>query len=131
MSKPTSVGNLKVGHHILIESEPHKIVGYEKSKPGKHGSKKARIVAINVFDGTKKSIVSPCSAKIDVPIIEKRTAQVVSIDSNLVQLMDLENYEVFFTSIPVEGEVKEKLAQGLEVEYWSILERKKIVRVKG
>jgi translation initiation factor 5A len=131
MSKPADVGSLKVGHHIIIQDEPCKIVGYEKSKPGKHGSAKARIVAIGIFDGTKRSIVSPVSAKISVPIIEKRSAQIVSMAANSVQLMDLESYDVFFASMPSEEEVKAKLSPGLEVEYWRILDRIKMVRVKG
>ncbi|MGB9674667.1 MAG: translation initiation factor IF-5A, partial [Nanopusillaceae archaeon] len=44
MSKPTPVSSLKVGHNIIIDGEPCKIVEFEKSKPGKHGSAKARIV---------------------------------------------------------------------------------------
>jgi translation initiation factor 5A len=131
MSKPADVGSLKVGNHIIIEDEPCKIVSYEKSKPGKHGSAKARIVAIGIFDGTKRSIVSPVSAKASVPIIEKQSAQIVSMAANSVQLMDLESYDVFFASMPSEEEVKAKLSPGLEVEYWRILDRIKMVRVKG
>lgn len=130
-SKPTDVGSLKIGRNILIENEPCKIVEFEKSKPGKHGSAKARIVAIGVFDGVKRSIVSPVSGKIDVPLIEKRNAQIVSLSEDSVQLMDLETYEVFWSSKPTEEDVKSKLADGIEVEYWKIGERMKIMRVKG
>ena len=131
MSKPTDVGILKVGHHIIIDDEPCRIVEYEKSKPGKHGSAKARIVAISVFDGTKKSIVSPVDAKVDVPIIEKRSAQVISLSENQIQLMDLETFEVFFSTIPPEEEVKSKISSGSEIEYWKFYDRTKIMRVKG
>jgi translation initiation factor 5A len=44
--------------------------------------------------------------------------------------MDLETFEVFETSA-VEEEIKNKIRQGGEVEYWQVLERVKIVRVKG
>ena len=131
MSKPTDVGSLKIGHHILIDSEPCRIVEYEKSKPGKHGSAKARIVAMGVFDGGKRSIVSPVDARIDVPLIEKRSGQVVSISDNSVQLMDLETFEIFFTSMPLEEEIKAKISPGSEVEYWKVFDRMKIMRVKG
>ena len=131
MSRPADISSLKVGYHILIQDEPCRIVEYEKSKPGKHGSAKARIVAIGIFDGSKRSIVSPVSAKVSVPIIEKRTAQIVSMLANSVQLMDLESYEIFFASMPTEEEVKTRLSPGLEVEYWQILNKTKIVRVKG
>jgi translation initiation factor 5A len=131
LSKPTSVGSLKRGQSIVINGEPYKIVSLEKSKPGKHGSAKARITAIHVFNNTKKSIVSPVNAKIDVPLIEKRTAQVVYMEDDSVQLMDLESYESFFALKPTEKEMLDKLSANVEVEYWNVLGRTKIVRVKG
>jgi translation initiation factor 5A len=131
MSKPSDIGSLKVGHHLVIEGEPYRIVSYEKSKPGKHGSAKARIVAINIFNGSKKSIVSPVSARTEIPIIDKRSAQVVSISGDSLQLMDLETYEIFYSSMPDDLDVRKKVAQGVEVEYWSVLGRMKIMRVKG
>jgi len=131
MSKPVDVGSIKEGHHIIIENEPCRVVEYEKSKPGKHGSAKARIVAIGLFDNVKRSIVSPVDARIEVPVVEKRSAQVISVGAAAVQLMDLESYEVFETGMPVEDELKAKVANGVEVEYWKILGRIKILRVKG
>jgi translation initiation factor 5A len=131
MSRPASVGSLKVGRHLVIDDEAYKIVSLEKSKPGKHGSMKARIVAINIFDDTKKSIVSPVNARVDIPIIEKRSAQVLSLENENVQLMDLESYEVFYTAIPVEEELSTRVTLNAEVEYWAVLGRKKIIRVKG
>jgi translation initiation factor 5A len=44
--------------------------------------------------------------------------------------MDLETFEMFETS-SMEEEIREKITQGTEVEYWKVLERVKIVRVKG
>ncbi len=131
MSKPVEVGSLKPGQYVIIDNEPCRIVEYEKSKPGKHGSAKARIVAIGIFDNTKRSMVSPVDAKVDVPIIEKRSGQVVALMGSIIQLMDLETYEVFETIFPVEDEVKSKLAQGVEIEYWRVLGRTKIIRAKG
>jgi len=131
MSRPVDVGSLKKGHHIIIQNEPCRIVSYERSKPGKHGSAKARIVAIGIFDETKRSIVSPVSAKISIPMIEKRSAQIISMTEKSIQLMDLENYEIFFAVIPNVEELKSKLSPGLEVEFWRILDRIKIMRVKG
>jgi len=131
MSRPADVGSLKIGHYILIDNEPCRIVEYEKSKPGKHGAAKARIVAIGAFDNGKRSIVNPVDARVDIPIIEKRSGQVISFSENSIQLMDLETYEVFFTSMPPEDEIKAKLSAGSEVEYWKFSDRTKIMRVKG
>jgi len=131
MSKPVDVGDLKEGSYVIIDDEPCHIVEVTKSKPGKHGSAKARVVAIGVFDGVKRSFVKPVDAKVDVPIIEKKSGQVIAVLQNSVQLMDLETYEVFETPMPQEEDVKSRLANGVEVEYWRIMGKTKIMRVKG
>jgi translation initiation factor 5A len=124
------LGSLKVGSYIIIDNEPCRIVSYDHSKPGKHGSAKARVAAIGVFDGSKHSLVSPVSANIEVPLINKRSGQVISISGQTLQIMDLETFEVFETSA-IEEEIRNKIRQGGEVEYWQVLDRVKIVRVKG
>jgi translation initiation factor 5A len=124
------LGSLKVGSYIIIDNEPCRIVSYDHSKPGKHGSAKARVAAMGVFDGSRHSLVSPVSANVEVPLINKRSGQVISISGQALQIMDLETFEVFETSA-VEEEIKNKIRQGGEVEYWQVLERVKIVRVKG
>jgi translation initiation factor 5A len=124
------LGSLKVGSYIIIDNEPCRIVSYDHSKPGKHGSAKARVAAMGVFDGSKHSLVSPVSANVEVPLINKRNGQVISISGNTLQIMDLETFEVFDTS-SIEEEIRNKVRQGGEVEYWQVLERVKIVRVKG
>ena len=131
MSKPMEIGALRVGSYIIIEDEPCRIVNLTKSKPGKHGSAKARVVAIGAFDGVKRSFVKPVDAQVEVPIIEKRGGQVIALLPATVQVMDLETYEIFETPIPEEEEVKSRLDPGVEIEYFRILGRTKIVRTKG
>jgi len=131
MSKPAELGSIKVGSFVLIDNEPCRIVGYAKSKPGKHGSAKARVVAIGVFDGGKRTFVKPVSSQVEVPIIEKRSGQVLALLPAAVQVMDLENYEVFEAPQPEDEELKRRLASGVEVEYWRVLGRTKIMRTKG
>jgi translation initiation factor 5A len=101
------------------------------SKPGKHGSAKARVVAIGVFDSAKRTFVKPVDAQVEVPLIEKKPGQILALLPSAVQIMDLENYEVFEAAYPDEEELKQKLASGVEVEYWRILGRTKIMRTKG
>ena len=131
MSRPTNLGSLKKGNYVIIDGEPSQIVDVAHSKPGKHGSAKVRLVAIGVFDGVKRNMVSPVTARVEVPIIEKRTGQVVSTGEGSVQLMDLENYEIFWSELPSDEGARSKLEQGIEVEYWAVLGKKKIMRVKG
>jgi translation initiation factor 5A len=124
------LGSLKVGSYIIIDGEPCRIVSYDHSKPGKHGSAKARVAAIGVFDGSRHSLVSPVSANVDVPLINKKNGQIISLSGQTLQIMDLESFEVFETSA-VEDDIRDKITQGGEVEYWKVLDRIKIVRVKS
>ena len=131
MSKPMELGALRIGSYIMIDGEPCRIVSLTKSKPGKHGSAKARIVAIGAFDGAKRTLVKPVSAQVEVPIIEKKGGQVVAMLPSAVQVMDLETYEIFEAPLPEEEKLKSKLNSGIEVEFWRILGRTKITRTKG
>jgi len=131
LKRPAEAGSLKPGSFIILNGEPCKIVSSEKSKPGKHGSAKVRIVALGIFDGVKRTFVGPADAQVEVPIIEKKTGQIISISPHGVQIMDLETYETFEIPPPDEKEIKSKLAPGAEVEYWKIMGRVKIMRVKG
>jgi len=130
MSKPVDVGSLRVGGYMIIDNEPCRIVGITKSKPGKHGSAKARIVAIGVFDGQKRQFVKPVDSNAEIPMIDKRPGQVFTVNPNSVQIMDLETYEYVDAHFPEEEDLKAKLTVGTEIEYWKILGRIKIVRAK-
>lgn len=131
MSKPVDVGSVKVGQFIVIDGEACKVVECEHSKPGKHGSAKARIVAISVFTGNKKNVMAPVDAKIEVPMIEKKAGQVIALVGQTAQIMDLETYRTFDAIMPEEEEIKSKIAPGVEIEYWNILGKTKIMRVKA
>lgn len=125
------MGELKVGNYVIVDDVPSEIVSIQKSKPGKHGSAKFRCVAVSLLDNSKRDFVSPTDATVQVPIVDKRSAQVLSLSLDSVQLMDLETYEVFETPMPSEKEVSSKLKAGAEVSYWNIMGRNKIIRVKG
>jgi len=129
--KPVDAGSLKEGTVVVIDEEPCKIVEVEKSKPGKHGSAKVRITAIGIFDGVKRSMVVPVDQRVDVPIVEKRVAQVISITPASIQLMDLSSYEVFEVSKEtIEKDLLNKMAVGTEVEVWELLGKRKIMRMR-
>jgi len=131
MSKPVDVGSLRVGGYIIVDSEPCRIVDITKSKPGKHGSAKARVVAIGIFDSVKRSFVKPVDANAEVPIIDKRSGQVFAVSPSSIQIMDLETYEYLDAPYPEEEDLKAKLVAGVEIEYWRILGRIKIIRAKS
>ncbi len=130
MSHPADLGTVKEGSYVILEDEPCRVVQVDRSKPGKHGSAKIRLFAIGIFTNSKKSFVGPAESKIEIPMIDKRSGQVISVNNNVYQLMDMETFETFETS-SVEEELKPKLQPGTEVEYWKVLDKVKIVRVKG
>lgn len=126
MKEMAEVRELKENRYIIIDDEPCKIVSITTSKPGKHGEAKARIEAIGIFDNQKRSVVYPVRHKVAIPIIDKRTAQVISVMGSKAQLMDLETYETFEIEIP--EELKDKIKEGKEVEYLQAMGKRKITR---
>jgi len=136
MSKPSDLGSLKIGSYILLpvsdqpSGEPCRIVEYDTSKPGKHGSAKARIVGVGIFDDQKRPHVGPVSMQIHVPLIDKRTGQIISMSGDITQIMDSETFETVDVTL-IDDEVKGKLENGQNVEYWKVMDRTKIMRIKG
>lgn len=136
MSKPAELGSLKIGSYILLPvadqptGEPCRIIEYDTSKPGKHGAAKARIVGVGIFDNQKRPHVSPVSMQVHVPLIDKRTGQIISITGEQVQVMDNETFETIDVQM-IDDEVQGKLEQGQMVEYWKVMERTKIMRIKS
>jgi len=123
MKLQIEVRSLKKGKYVLIDEEPCIITDLTHSKPGKHGSAKARFDAVGIFDKQKRSIVQPVSAKIYAPIVERKQAQVISIQGKTVQLMDLEDYSSF--ELPANDEELSQLEEGKEVTYIQSMGRQK------
>ena len=126
--KVVEVKTLKVGKYVILDGEASKITSIQTSSPGKHGSAKARVEAVVIFDNQKRSIVKPVDTKIDIPIIDKRVGQVLALMGSDVQLMDLETYETF--ELPIPDELSDKLIEGAEVDYIMALGNKKLMRIK-
>jgi translation initiation factor 5A len=120
--------DLNKGKYVLIDNEPCKVVNAIHSKPGKHGGAKARIDAVGLFDGQKRSLMGPVSQNIEVPIINKNTAQVLSVIGDNVQLMDMTSYETF--ELPLLEELKGQLSEGIEVLYMECMGKRKILQVQ-
>ncbi|MDE1798513.1 MAG: translation initiation factor IF-5A [Candidatus Micrarchaeota archaeon] len=123
-----SAGDLKEGKYVLIDDIPCKIVGIDTSKPGKHGAAKMRITAIGIFDGQKKNLLVPSDADVEIPMVERGNAQVVSVSGKTVQLMDLTTFETYELEIP--EEFMANAAPGKEAEVLGAMGRRTIVRIK-
>ena len=125
-----TLGELKVGNYIIIDGEPCRIVEMSKAKTGKHGSAKAHVVAVCMFSGNKKTLVAPVDTRVEVPMIEKRIGQVLADTGDTVQIMDLETYDTFEIEKPKDQQLASKLEPGAEVEYWVIMGRRMIMKVR-
>ena len=136
MSKPTELGSLKIGSYILLPvsdqptGDPCRITEFDTSKPGKHGAAKARIVGLGVFDAQKRPHVGPVSMQVHVPLIDKRAGQIISVTGSNFQLMDSETFETLDADL-VDEEIEGKLQQGQDIEYWNVMSRIKIMRIKS
>jgi len=117
---------IKVGTNVIVDGTPCTVRSIDISKTGKHGHAKARIEAIGIITGQKKVFVSPGHEKFEVPFVDKRKAQVLSI-SDKVNVMDLENFETL--DVPCSDEIKEQLEANSNVEYWDV-EGEKIIKRK-
>lgn len=116
------MGDLSKGKYVLIDEHPCRVVSMDKSKPGKHGAAKVNVVAMSVFDGTKHSLMKPSDADIEVPIVERKRAQVVNITGITCQLMDMSTYETFEATIP--EEMRPELETGKEIMYLEVMGKK-------
>ena len=123
-----SANNVQKGGFIILDGAACRVVDVEISKPGKHGHSKVRVSAMGLVDGKKRIVVMPGHDSIEVPIIEKRTAQVLSIQENSANVMDSETFETFDMKIP--DEFKDQLVEGSSVLYWQILNERIIKQVK-
>jgi translation initiation factor 5A len=120
----TEVRELDEGSYVMLDDAPCKINAYSTAKPGKHGSAKARVEAVGVFDGKKRSLSQPVDAKIWVPIINRKQGQVVSVQDGDAQVMDLETYDTFTMRVPEEV----SLSPDDEIEYLEMEDQRKILR---
>ncbi|MFP4115695.1 MAG: translation initiation factor IF-5A [Candidatus Aenigmatarchaeota archaeon] len=121
-TKRDEIKNIKEGDYIVVDGEPCVATKRKTSSAGKHGSTKVRLQTRGILDDKKRQVVKPSDAKVEVPIIDKKAAQVLSVSADSVQLMDLESYDTFEMGIP--DDFEEELTEGDEVEYWEVMENK-------
>ncbi len=121
-------GSINEGDSVVIEGEPCRVKKISTSSPGKHGHTKVRIEAVGMLDDKKRQTVMPGDEDVEVPIIDKRNAQVLSVKGDSINVMDLENYQTFDLDVPEElqGEIEEED----NVLYWVILDNKVLKDVK-
>ena len=124
-TKVVELKTVKVGKYIVLDGEASKVTSLTTSSPGKHGAAKARLEAVGIFDGQKRSLVKPVDTKVEVPILD-------AVMGDQVQIMDLESFETFELPIPAEfdEEIRGAVGTDLGVEYIIALGNMKIMRTK-
>jgi len=127
--KVVGAGSIKEGSFIIVDGVACKAVSTDTSKSGKHGHAKVRIVAVGILDNKKREIVMPAHDNVEVPIIEKKSAQVLSVVGDMANVMDEESYETFDLQIP--DELKESVVPNCKILYWIILGEKVMKQLKG
>ncbi len=127
--KHEEVASLKAGRYMMMDGRACEIKDMEWSAPGKHGHAKYRVTAIDMLTGAKKMGIYTSHDSVEVPMIEKKTAQVLSVTGSKAQVMDMTTYETVEVEVP--DEFKEKVQPNVEVTFWEIMDKKIIKQVKG
>jgi len=122
----------------MVEEEPCIIKSTERSKSGKHGHAKVRVVCVGMFDNNKRSLTIPSGHMVEVPEINKGNAQINFIEDSAINIMDMESYESFDVDWPSEDDLVKKLKDlqvnpgkmsASQVEYWQIAGKTLINRI--
>jgi translation initiation factor 5A len=124
----TLIKDLKPNGFVIIDGVPCRVEKVQSSTSGKHGHAKVRVDAVGLFDNVRKSIIAPSHENIEVPIVEKKRGQVISIIGSKAQIMDMIDYSVMEMDIPEER--KDKIKQGEEIEYFEVLDIKTLKELK-
>ena len=118
------IRTLRVGRYLCVDDQAYKILSISKSKPGKHGSAKARIECTNLFTGQKISHVGSVTDSITIPMIDKGSATVTHIEGTDVHAMDSKTYEMMV--LPMDDGLN--IEPGGEIQWMEALGRYKIIR---
>ena len=118
VAKVIDATEMRLGTYLLLDGVAHQVKKMDVSKTGKHGHAKVRFEAVSAFTGKKKVMVIPGHDKFEVPMIEKKAAQVLSVAGTTASLMDNESFESLDLEIP--EELQGSVVDGVQVEYWDI-----------
>ena len=118
------IRTLKVGRYVAIDDDAYKILSISKSKPGKHGSAKARLELEDIFTGQMRSHVGTVTDNIQVPVIEKGSAVITFVQGSEVNAMDNKTYETLI--LPLDPDMN--LEAGGEIQWMEAMGRYRITR---
>lgn len=112
---------LRSGSYLLVDGEPCIVKDTQTSRPGKHGHAKVRIKATNILTGSNKEVVKPGHDSVEVPLIAKKTGQILSINGDDIEIMDMETYENILADMKyADEEIRSSLEAGQTILFWSV-----------
>ena len=119
---PTDVGSVKAGQYVVIQNRPCKVVHVDHFKVGKHGSAKANITGIDIFNEKKMLVNLPCSASINVPYIKRTPYTVINVDEEgFLSLMDKQGSLKQDLKLPDETENDKVLVGWRYLVFWVLV----------
>jgi translation initiation factor 5A len=127
--KHKSAGSMQKGNYVVIDGAACIVSDVKISRPGKHGHAKVNLTATGMMDDKKRNIVIPGHDNLEVPIIDKKNANVLSITGDHCNVMDMETYETFDLKIP--DDLKGDIAEGQVIVYWVILHDRVLKQIKS
>jgi translation initiation factor 5A len=122
-----NAGSLQRGNYVIIDGVACVVSSVDISKPGKHGATKARVEASGIIDGKKRTLLGPAAENVEVPMIGKKNAQVLSVTGKFANVMDSETYETYDLAIP--EDLADTVTAGCTILYWEILNDKVMKQV--
>ena len=84
---------------------------------------------MGIIDGKKRDVVMPGHERLEVPIIQKKSAQILSVTGTMANVMDMESFETFDLEIP--EDLRGKVSAGTNILYWIIMDAKMMKQIKG
>lgn len=127
--KLTNAHDVKEGNAIIIDGAPCTVKSNDISKSGKHGASKCRIEAVGILDDKKRIVAVPGHERFEVPLIEKKKAQILSVSGDKASVMDSDSFETF--DILIDEEIKNDVQEGKQAEYWEVDGVKVLKRISG
>ena len=108
----------RVGTNILLDGKSFTVKKMDVSKTGKHGHAKVRIEAVGIMEGNKKVFVIPGHDRLEIPLVNKKKGQVLSLADGKASVMDLESFETIELSCP--EDLRSEISENSNVEYWDV-----------
>ena len=127
-TKQVRANNIKKGNYILMDDEPSVVTENQTSKSGGRGAARCKIEAVGLISNRKRVELVSSTDNVIVPIINKKVAQVLSIQDKVVNVMDMETYESF--DLELTDDVEGTPAEGGQVVYWEVGGKKILKQTK-